>query len=200
MRTQHLVDIENLCGSGLPTVVTARRVIQSYLSLSKWTPGDLTVIACNRKLARGLVYEMPEELSYQFRIGRAGPDGADRELLRAAMAIDAPSRFGRIVVASGDHYFEPLIARCKTVGTRIEIVVGRGALSGRLAAGADRILHLPVGQIVSQPPSKPAATMRPDLQRLAQNGTTTSQPRPLWWQDGNGTVRKPIAPPPRSAR
>jgi hypothetical protein len=142
MRTLHLVDIENLCGSGLPDAVEARTVLDEYLLAGKWQLGDLTVVACNYLLARELFYLLPAELSCQCRVGRRGQDGADRELLLAATSIDAPHRFERIVIGSGDRFFRPLIARCRAAGTRFELVLGRGGLSASLGVGPERVTQL----------------------------------------------------------
>lgn len=144
MRTFHLVDIENLCGSGLPDVAIARRVFDDYLVAGAWAPGDLTVVACNHLLARDFFYALPPKLACQRRVGQRGQDGADRELMLAATSIDAPSRFDRIVIGSGDRFFRPLITRCRALNTEVELVLGRGAMSKSLGMRPARVTQLAI--------------------------------------------------------
>lgn len=142
VRSFHLIDIENLAGDGLPAIDDAELWLRRYVAVSRWQPGDLTVIAANRWLGGRLCFAVPRALSHRFVLAPAGRDAADRALMEAADAIDAAHRFDRVVLGSGDHYFAPLAEICRAAGTPFEVVAGKGKVSWRLRRLADRCLQL----------------------------------------------------------
>jgi hypothetical protein len=68
----------------------------------------------------------------QLVVGR-GIDGADRALLAAVEPAFAASHYDRVLVASGDHAFAPLVAQLLERRVLVEVVVSQErSLSGQL--------------------------------------------------------------------
>ena len=120
-RTLHLVDIENLLGGPLVEADEVERVIDRYLALASWQPGDIVNIAANPGLAVKFAWNLPVECSVHTA---RGADGADIALLAHAAPEFVERRAGRLVIGSGDHAFIPraLAARERGVGV---LVIGR---------------------------------------------------------------------------
>ncbi|WP_283137553.1 NYN domain-containing protein [Rhizohabitans arisaemae] len=135
-RAIHLLDIENLTGSGRPTTADVREVMRAYTRLVAIGRLDQFVVAVNPRslLAVGLALPGVQLLT------RAGPDGADQALVEAAYTARIDLRFERIVIGSGDGYFAELAIWLTAAGRRVTVVSRTGSLSRRLAvAVADRV-------------------------------------------------------------
>src|SRR6266568_4880378 len=76
-RTLHLVDIENLAGTGLPAEWEVAGVRQEYGTRVGVGPIDQVVIGCNHKALPATGHGWP---GARYLV-RSGPDGADTELL-----------------------------------------------------------------------------------------------------------------------
>ena len=139
-RAQHLIDIENLVGGPFPAPVDALEMVQHYLTVAGWQPGDLTVLAVNKWLYRRIVFDLPSHIRALPVIGK---DGADLALLGWTNPDDVAHRFGRLVVGSGDGLFTDLVAGAAALGVDTCVVTGFGGLSRRLAAAATETLTLP---------------------------------------------------------
>jgi hypothetical protein len=120
-RTLHLIDIENLLGRPRAHAGTVAAVLDCYLSLAGWRPGDIVNIAANPALALEFGWDLPIEASLHTA---SGPDGADLALLAHAAPEFVERRAGRLVIGSGDHAFisRALAARARGVGV---VVVAR---------------------------------------------------------------------------
>ena len=138
-RSLHLVDIENLVGepaSWRPDRI--RATFHTYLETSAWRPGDSLVVAANPSFMKMLAFDL---------VGMAhrslcawGKDAAD-QLLLGAVPADVGTRFGRLVVGSGDHAFAPLVASQRG---RIEtlVVIAAGFIAAELYVATDEVQRL----------------------------------------------------------
>ena len=114
-----MIDIENLTGGSSAGAAAVAPVLSTYRSTAAVGPDDHAVIAAGPTLAIAAGLAWP---ACQLLIGR-GVDGADRALLDAIEPAFAASHYDRVVVASGDHAFVPLVAALQSRGVAIEIVV-----------------------------------------------------------------------------
>lgn len=139
-RTLHLIDIENLLPHRRPslTVAAVEVVLSRYRAVSPIAAHDHVVGACSPRigLAVGLA------LGRGRLVVRRGVDGADRALLEAAPAAWVAERFGRVVVASGDHAFAPLVADLRARGVTVDVVAHAEKLSRRLAESGTRVIDI----------------------------------------------------------
>lgn len=133
MRRIHLVDIENLIGSGRLTRMQVAACSRAYLELAPFRDGDLVIVGCNPNvmLEVGLGWDGPHRLV----LGH-GPDGADRALLRVLEEEDIDLRFAEVVLASGDGIFVDAAADLGASGVRVTLVSRPRSLSRRLRAAA----------------------------------------------------------------
>ncbi|MBO3089475.1 hypothetical protein [Cellulomonas dongxiuzhuiae] len=120
-RALHLVDLENLVGSGSPTPEQARATWTAYRTLVQ--PGDLVVVACSHHAARTVWFVVGTDARL---LVRSGADGADLALLDDVDLPHLVSRFTWLVVASGDHAFVPLVEEARRLGVRTWQVTGVG--------------------------------------------------------------------------
>lgn len=151
-RTLHLVDVENLVGSGSPPDHDVGRCVDSYGRLRVLREGDLVVVACNPSIGMsvGLSWS-PARL-----LVRRGTSGADRALVEVALCERVESRFGHVVVASGDGLFVDAVGYLQRRGVSVTVVAPLESLSRRLRMAANRVVpfHL------DRDPETPAAQRR----------------------------------------
>lgn len=145
-RTYHLVDIENQLGGPAEFGVASMSEIpaDAYRLVSiqyqkTWVRGDdLVWAACDASRAIEVKGAWP---AGQLRCGR-GDDGADRALTTVFDAAAAARGCGRLIIASGDHWFCDTARQARAAGLIVEIVAWRGSLARELAELADRVyLH-----------------------------------------------------------
>lgn len=81
--------------------------------------------------------------SPEVRRGRdhGGPDAADLRLIDEALWTDV-TRYGRVVIASGDHRFTDLAIRLTAQDIEVWVAGYEFNTSGRLAASADHVIDL----------------------------------------------------------
>lgn len=126
-RTLHLIDIENLLGRPRAHAGTVAAILDCYLSLAGWQPGDIVNIAANPWLALRFAWNLPVECSIHTA---SGPDGADLALLAHAAPEFVERRAGRLVIGSGDHAFIPRALAARDRGVDV-LVVARPASIAR---------------------------------------------------------------------
>jgi hypothetical protein len=117
-RTLHVIDIENLVGGSGAGATAVAPVLSAYRSTVAVGGDDHTIIAAGPTLAVAAGLAWP---GAQLRFGH-GIDGADRALLDAVEPVFAASHYDRIVVASGDHAFAPLVAALQARGVTVLVV------------------------------------------------------------------------------
>ncbi len=191
-RRLHMIDVENLCRSGLPTEQHIQETLkrcQSELSVSLT---DHVVLAASGETA--------------FMAGKAWPgarvvvgygsDGADNALLSACDIDVIRERFDSVVLASGDGIFTPLVTKLLGIGVHVVVVGVAGAISSDLRRAGAEIRHIQSSDAAIQrrisnwcgPRIRPAALRV--AWSLPSSSTTVTPPR---WTDECGQTASPIA-------
>lgn len=129
-----IVDIENLVGHPCPTRGDVDWVREKLLRKVVLQPGDQLVIGVSHV---GLL-EVGCNWPHVRYVVRSGKDGADLALLDV-LDEDVASRFGRVVIASGDGIFADAATQLRLP---IDVVSRRGGLSARLRLVANRVTYL----------------------------------------------------------
>jgi hypothetical protein len=137
-RTLHLVDLENLAGGSSVDDAEVDEALARYESVVRVRPGDHRIIACGRRLA----FQAKDRWRGALVKAAHGVDGADRALLAEAVPAFVSSRYDRVVVASGDHGFAPLVVELDAAGVSVCVVSRREALARRLREVAPVVWYL----------------------------------------------------------
>ena len=118
-RTLHVIDIENLVGGSGAGPTAVGPALSAYRSTVAVGTDDHAVIAAGPTLAvaAGLAWS-----GAQLRFGH-GIDGADDALLDAVDPAFTAAHYDRVVIASGDHAFLPLVAALRAAGVAVLLVV-----------------------------------------------------------------------------
>ncbi|MFC8596828.1 hypothetical protein [Isoptericola sp. NPDC057191] len=137
-RVLHLVDVENVCGTGVLTtelVWDARARLHASQSASNahhWVLG-----ASSSSNAAALAGWGNARCVLQH-----GTDGADRALI-AVLDEQTITRYGSVVVYSGDGIFAEPLARLAVQGIDTTVVARPEQLAARLRLAAHRVVLLP---------------------------------------------------------
>ena len=138
-RALHLIDIENLAGTGRPDQHQVRALYLTYRLRVGLGAMDQVVIASSELTMRNGGYCWPGARC----LVRPGPDGADLELLAVIEHERVAERFRRVAIASGDGIFTAAAAGLATAGCQVTVVSRRAGLSRRLAlAAALRVIYI----------------------------------------------------------
>lgn len=136
VRTLHLIDVENLVGTGLPCPSQVCEVYSWYKQKIGFGPVDQVVLACNHLALVDAAVGWPDA---RYRV-RSGPDGADLELLDVLEHENVVGRFTRFVIASGDGIFADTAASLAAAGRWVTVVSRRGSLAARLRLAACEVI------------------------------------------------------------
>lgn len=144
-RTLHLVDLENLAGGSGVGLSEVDDALHRYERVVRFRTGDHRIVACARRLA------YPAKNRRQGALVKAvhGVDGADRALLAEASPAFVRSHYDRVVVASGDHGFAPLVVELDAAGVDICVVSRRESLARRLRDVSPVVWYLDDGQVAA---------------------------------------------------
>jgi len=137
-RKIHLIDIENLCGSSMPTrrqVEAARVRYEDEVPIGNL---DCVVIAS----ARGNLFTAHLGWPGARYLARDGKDGADSCLAEVIVEEELPRRFGAAVVASGDGGLAPFVAHLASCGMETIVVSLSNRLSRRMRMAAHKSIVL----------------------------------------------------------
>jgi hypothetical protein len=137
-RTLHLVDIENLAGNAIPTLVEVMDVQVRYARRMALGLDDHVVMASNHLALVNAALGWPHA---RYRV-RSGPDGADLELLDVIKYENVATRFTHVVIGSGDGTFSPAARSLADGGVRVTVVSRSGSLSPALARAARDVIYL----------------------------------------------------------
>jgi len=138
-RWLHLVDAENLCGTGNPSDHEMRAVHAAYVDRLRPGPLDHMIVGASHHSGFVAGHGWP---GAKLVFG-SGPDGADLALLNALWPVDEMvQRFDGVVIASGDHIFTDLVVDLTGAGGTVAVAWGKGALSPRLESEARVALPL----------------------------------------------------------
>jgi hypothetical protein len=137
-RTLHLVDIENLAGAAIPSLVQVMDVQDRYARSLSVGLDDQVVMASSHLGFMNAALGWPHA---RYRV-RSGPDGADLELLDVIWHEDVATRFTHIVIGSGDGTFVNAAQTLSDGGVWVTVVSRWGSLSPRLAHAARDVIYL----------------------------------------------------------
>lgn len=145
-RTLHVVDIENLAGTSLPTSWEVSQVQRLYVARLGLSPDDQVVMAASH---RGLLDAALAWPRARYRV-RSGPDGADLELIDVLMHEDIQDRFGHVVIGSGDGRFVSAALALTASGVRVTVASRMRSLSYLLRQAASDVVYLDAPRSVAQ--------------------------------------------------
>lgn len=138
-RTLLLIDVENMSGSSCPRAATLA-LVRDALAGSTRLPNDAHVVVSASSsataAAAGLCWKEAR------LVWMPGPDGADLALADVALNEDVADRYGRVIIASGDHLFAPVARYLRLQGLTVTVVAVPGSLSRVLANEVDEVLYL----------------------------------------------------------
>ena len=137
--TLHLVDVENICGCALPDQGTVADALESYRNVMAFRSNDHAVLGAS---PLGAFYAKKAWSGVQV-VQRRGRDGADLALLAACDVVFIAARYRRVVVASGDHIFAPLVRELIASGVRVVVAARSGSIAWALRLEGPEIRHLP---------------------------------------------------------
>jgi hypothetical protein len=138
VRTLHLVDIENLAGAAIPSLVQVMDVQDRYARSLSVGHDDQVIMASSHLGFMNAALGWPHA---RYRV-RSGPDGADLELLDVIWHEDVATRFSHVVIGSGDSTFVSAAQALSDGGVRVTVVSRWGSLSPRLALAARDVIYL----------------------------------------------------------
>lgn len=150
-RALHLIDIENLAGTGLPAEWEVAVIRQAYASRVGIGEMDQVIIGCNHKALPSAGLGWP---GARYLV-RSGPDGADTELLAVISGENVAARFTDVVIGSGDGAFTGAAAALAAAGPKVTVVSRRTGLARTLRLAAQNVIYL-------DSPASGAAALRPD--------------------------------------
>lgn len=137
-RTLHLIDIENLAGTGFcMSEQLIAHVLDRYKDTALWNEGDLTSIAVNSGLLSAVAFATSDWTQKSLH-GASGKDGADLVLLQHTNQSKLLAGVDRVVIGSGDGIFSRIVDRAHSVGTRTWVVAAPRATSHQLRLSADK--------------------------------------------------------------
>jgi hypothetical protein len=138
-RTLHLIDIENLAGTGRPHRHQVRALYSTYCLRVGLGAMDQVVVACSELTIREAGYCWPGARC----LIRPGPDGADLDLLAVIEQERVAERFSHVAIASGDGVFTMAAVGLAAAGCQVTVVSRRAGLSKRLAlVAASPVIYL----------------------------------------------------------
>lgn len=142
-RTQHFLDIENLCGTAdlYPEIVTS--TFADYLQVTKAAPHDQFTVSTSHHNQKVAAFALRAIRSLHLLPPRSGPDGADMALIDGIAAARMNKDIDRICIGSGDHIFAFPLARLSNLGFHTTSVSRRDSCSMHVTRTADTILYLP---------------------------------------------------------
>lgn len=135
-RVLHLIDVENLTGGSLCSLLGVVTTADEYLNLFRPTGEDIYVIATSCSNAPAACFGWPTSAQ---RLMRSGENGADLALLEAYEPLEIASKFPRVVIGSGDGIFTDLTIQLTALGCQVTIVSRPEALSKRLQMAAQKV-------------------------------------------------------------
>ncbi|MFD2090467.1 hypothetical protein [Blastococcus deserti] len=133
-----LIDLKNLSYSADGVLISAPDLgvrLDEVLALAG--PVHYRLVAAQRHVLVRYGAELAAR-NLRWQVCRSGPDEADRALTEAGREL-LSRNYGRIVVASGDHFFAPFGAVCDLC-----VVLPRGVVVSARLASAATVLTTPV--------------------------------------------------------
>ncbi len=144
-RTLHVVDIENLAGTAIPSLGEVSEVQGRYMARLGCGADDQVVMAASHLGLLNAALGWPHA---RYRV-RSGPDGADLELLDVLLHEDVAGRFTHVAIGSGDGVFGAAAAGLVARGVWVTVVSRRDSLASGLARVALDVVYLDAPQVKS---------------------------------------------------
>ncbi|MEU1970528.1 hypothetical protein ABZ477_02630 [Microbacterium sp. NPDC019599] len=148
-RAIHLIDIENLCACGRPTIEQIEWVRAEYVSRVGLSASDLVIIAS----AHANAVNVHRGWSGARQLIGSGPDGADLCLLGVMIDENLAERFEKIYVGSGDHIFSEQVARLAGDGSEVSVVSEPHQLARTMRMAAHHVLYFPANPFAAALPA-----------------------------------------------
>ena len=139
----HLIDLENLFGSGRLSYDEVKKTRLTYLEEVGVQDGDLVIVAAGTRNRLAVFNGWPGAL-YKFREGQ---NGADIALAEFISETHLSGRFNRAFLGSGDGGLAPYAKLLQDVGVDIVVVSRPTATSYRLRCF--EIIEFPEMQVAS---------------------------------------------------
>ena len=139
-RALHLVDIENLAGSAVPSLALVSEVQDRYMARMAFGIDDQVVMAASH---RGLLDAACGWPHARYRV-RSGKDGADLALIDVLEHENVAARFRHVVIASGDGIFGRAAAALADRGVHVTVVSRRRSLPPGLARVVRDVVYLDI--------------------------------------------------------
>lgn len=144
-RVLHVVDIENLAGTGNPSLETVSQVQDWYLTRLGFGADDQVVMASSHRGFLNAALAWPHA---RYRI-RSGRDGADLELLDVLEHENVAARFSHVIIGSGDGGFSGVAKSLVANGVWVTVVSRPGSLSPGLARVARDVVYLDIPRLIA---------------------------------------------------
>ncbi|WP_300603713.1 hypothetical protein [Trebonia sp.] len=144
-RALHVVDIENLAGTAIPSQLQVSALQRRYVARLGLRPDDQVVMAASHLGLLNAALGWPHA---RYRV-RSGPHGADLELLDVLQNEDVAARFTHVVIGSGDGVFRQAAAQLAGRGVWVTVASRWGSLSPSLARAALDVVYLDAPQIAA---------------------------------------------------
>ncbi len=144
-RTLHVVDIENLAGTAIPSRGQVSAVQGRYVACLGFGADDQVVMAASHLGLLNAALGWPHA---RYRV-RSGPDGADLELLDVLLHEDGAGRFTHVAIGSGDGVFGEAAVALAARGVWVTVVSRRNSLAPGLARAATDVVYLDAPQIAA---------------------------------------------------
>ena len=148
-RAFHLIDIENLTGSPRSNDQFMDHIIHKYQQKIPSTGLDTIVLAVNPKITDRVSKAWDQTAAPNSKWPKAkvisghGPDGADKQLIRAASNHKKIiQNYGKLIIGSGDGIFTDLTKQYTSYGMEVIVIARKGSFSGRLRSAASDFLFI----------------------------------------------------------
>lgn len=138
VRTLHVVDIENLAGTAIPSPLQVAMVQRLYDARLGLAADDQVVMATSHLALVNAARGWPH---VRYRV-RSGPNGADLELLDVLFHEDVAARFSHVVIGSGDGVFVRAATTLTAGGVRVTVASRPESLSWNLRRAATDVVFL----------------------------------------------------------
>lgn len=125
----HLIDIENLCGCGIPSATDIRRAREIYEEEVGIQDGDLVLVAAGTQNKAAVRAAWPTA-THIFRPGANGADIAIAQFICESETLC--SRYARAFLGSGDGGLAPYVTHLTANGLDTIVVSRPSALSWKM--------------------------------------------------------------------
>ncbi|WP_156432640.1 hypothetical protein [Mycobacterium sp. M26] len=131
-RGVHLIDLENLVGSGHVTEVAACNARAMYFATGVVALGDHVIVSTSHHN----LFVAKSVWGDARVVARSGRDGADLALQEVMATENLHQRFGRCLLATGDGGFAHPVAALIALGLPVGVIAPRDRLSRALKLAA----------------------------------------------------------------